>query len=176
MNIEVEVRSFITKEQYERLLAQFHKNAKFLKEDYQETFYFDCEEDLRIQRNNYFAKVWMKKGKLHDDHREEIEVKISKEDFESLEKLFLALGYNTQIKWFRKRVEFKWNDITVCMDDTRGYGYIIELEKMSTPEGKHTALEELKNKMSILNVAITPKEEFEKAFKNYKEHWRTLTE
>ena len=52
-NIEAEVRSFISKEQYEKLLSFFKQNAKLLKEDYQETFYFDCESDLRIQRNNF---------------------------------------------------------------------------------------------------------------------------
>ena len=45
MNIEVEARSFITKEKYEEFLDFFNKNAKFVKEDYQETFYFDSEQD-----------------------------------------------------------------------------------------------------------------------------------
>ena len=53
MNIETEIRSFITKEKFEELLDFFKKNASLVKEDYQETFYFDCDEDLRIQRNNF---------------------------------------------------------------------------------------------------------------------------
>jgi uncharacterized protein YjbK len=39
-NIEAEIRSFISKEQYDSLLDFFKTNAKFLKEDFQETFYF----------------------------------------------------------------------------------------------------------------------------------------
>ena len=92
MNIETEIRSFISKEQFEKLLDFFKQNAQLDKEDYQETFYFDCNEDLRIQRNNYFSKIWMKKGKIHEDHREEIEIKFDKSEFENLEKLFLSLG------------------------------------------------------------------------------------
>jgi adenylate cyclase class IV len=91
MNIEAEIRSFISKEKFDQLLEFFKKNAVLVKEDYQETFYFDCDEDLRIQKNNHFSKVWMKKGALHDDHREEIEIKFEKGDFEKVEKLFLAL-------------------------------------------------------------------------------------
>ncbi|MDD2388098.1 MAG: hypothetical protein PHP52_15095 [Bacteroidales bacterium] len=40
----------------------------------------------------------MKKGKIHDDSREEIEIKFDKNDFEKLETLFLSLGYNIEIK------------------------------------------------------------------------------
>ena len=175
-NIEVEVRSFISKEQYEQLLDFFKQNAKFLKEDYQETFYFDCEQDLRIQKNDYFSKIWMKKGKIHDDHREEIEIKFHKDDFEKLEKLFLSLGFNVQIKWFRKRFEFQWEDITVCLDFTRGYGYIIELEKMCSEENKEKEFELLKQKLTSLDINITSKEEFNKKFLDYKENWKTLVE
>jgi len=56
--------------------------------DEQETHYFDCAEDIRIQKNKYFSKIWMKKGKLHDDAREEIEVQCKKDDFEKLQKIF----------------------------------------------------------------------------------------
>jgi len=174
-NIEAEVRSFVSKEQYKKLLSFFKQNAKLLKEDYQETFYFDCESDLRIQRNNFFSKIWMKKGKIHDDHREEIEIKFDKDEFEKLEKLFLSLGFNVQIKWFRKRFEFQWKDITVCLDFTKGYGYIIELEKMTSESNKEKEYENLKQKLKSLNVNITSKEEFNKKFLEYKENWRSLT-
>ena len=174
MNIETEIRSFITKEKFEELLDFFKKNTSLVKEDYQETFYFDCDEDLRIQRNNFFSKIWMKRGQIHDDSREEIEIKFDKEEFEKLEKLFLSLGYNIEIKWFRKRFEFKWDDITVCLDFTKGYGYIIELEKMCTEDAKIQEFENLKQKLKSLNVEITPKEEFNKKFLYYKENWKSL--
>ena len=43
MNIEVEIRSFISKERYEELLEFFKKEGKFISEDYQETYYFDSK-------------------------------------------------------------------------------------------------------------------------------------
>ncbi len=108
MNIEVEIRSFVSKEKYDFLLDFFKKNSELINEDEQETHYFNCKEDLRIQSNNHFCKVWLKKGELHDNHREEIEVKLPKEDFSNLQKLFSALGYSIEIKWFRKRHTFSW--------------------------------------------------------------------
>ena len=95
-NIEVEIRSFVTKEKYEELLEFFKKNTKFVKEDFQETHYFDCEQDLRIQKNNKGSKIWLKKGELHDDAREEIEIlphrKIKKIISKTSRNLFNALG------------------------------------------------------------------------------------
>ena len=172
MNIEVEVRSFISKEKYEELLEFFKKEGKFVNEDYQETLYFDTKEDLRIQKNNFFSKIWLKKGKIHDDYREEIEIKFDRNDFEKLKKLFLILGFNVEIKWLRKRYTFKWQDMDVMIDYTKGYGYIIELEKISSEKEKTLKL--LKQKLKILNISLTPKEEFDKKYNYYKENWKSL--
>ena len=165
MDIEAEIRSFITKEQYESLLDYFSKNGKLIKEDEQETHYFDTKEDLRIQKNNFYSKIWMKRGLLHDEEREEIEIKTNKEDFDKLQKIFAAAGHNVKIKWFRKRHEFSWQDISVCLDFTKGYGYIIELEKMCSEEDKVAAIEMLKKKLSSLNIELSKREEFDQKFK-----------
>ncbi len=175
-NIEVEVRSFISRKKYEELLDFFKKDAKLLKEDYQESFYFDCKEDLRIQRNNLYSKVWLKKGKIHDDSREEIEIKFDREDFEKLEKLFISLGFNIEIKWFRKRFQFKWKDIIVCLDYTKGYGYIIELEKMSSEKERKEVFQYLQDKLKSLDIEITPKEKFKEKFEYYKNNWKKLVQ
>ncbi|HLD40105.1 MAG TPA: CYTH domain-containing protein [Candidatus Nanoarchaeia archaeon] len=174
-NIEVEIRSFISSEKYVELLAFFHREGTFLHEDDQETYYFDSGQDLRIQRNNSYAKIWLKKGKLHDEHREEIEIKFDAQHFETLEKLFLTLGYHVNIKWFRKRHTFHWHGISVMLDYTKGYGYIIELEKMSSEQEKEAALSLLKEKLQQLQIAATSKEEFNAKYQHYKENWRKLT-
>jgi len=151
-------------------------NAELLKKDNQTTYYFDSPEDLRIQQNDFFSKIWLKKGNIHDPHREEIEIKFERDRFKELEKLFLTLGYNVDIKWFRKRNQFNWNNITVALDHTKGYGYIIELEKMSDEENKERVYEELKQKLNKLKIELTPKEKFKEKFNYYKENWRKLTD
>ncbi len=175
-NIEVEIRSFISKEKYEELIKFFDKNAEKLSDDYQETYYFDTPQDLRIQKNKYFSKVWLKKGKIHDESREEIEIKSKVEDFENLEKLFLALDYKVKIKWFRNRTEYRWQEMNVCIDYSKGYGYIVELEKMSSEKEKENSLEYLKNKLKELEIPLTSREEFERKFKDYEDNWQTLTQ
>ncbi len=173
--IEVEVRSFLTEEKYFELIKLLKKEGEFLGEDYQETYYFNTKEDLRIQKNNFFSKIWMKKGKMHDEGREEIEIRFAREDFEKLEKLFLALGFSVSVKWLRKRHSFRWQGIDVAVDCTKGYGYIVELEKICAESEKEKTLETLKEKMKALGVQPTPKEEFEKKFRYYAENWEKLT-
>ncbi len=173
-DIEVEIRSFISEGKYKELIEFFKKQGEFISEDYQETYYFDTKEDLRIQKNNFFSKIWIKKGKIHDDYREEIEVKFDKEDFEKLEKILTTMGLGIQIKWFRTRHTFKWGGVSVMIDYTKGYGYIIEIEKMSTEEDKEEDLEMLKQKLQALNINLTPKEEFNKKYEYYKENWKSL--
>jgi len=174
MAVEVEVKTFLTKEQYEKLLVFFKENGEFVNEDEQETYYFDTEQDLRIQRNTFYSKICLKKGKVHDETREEIEVQCGRNDFENLERLFRALGFSVEIKWFRTRNAFRWNGISAMVDYTKGYGYILELEKMSTEGEKEAVLRELKSKLSALHIPLTPREEFEKRFLHYKKNWKEL--
>ncbi|MEK6888961.1 MAG: CYTH domain-containing protein [Nanoarchaeota archaeon] len=176
MNIEVEIRAFISKEKYFELLDFFKKSAKLLYGDNQETHYFKAPVDIRIQKNEFYSKIWLKKGAMHSEQREEIEIKCDKDDFDKLQNLFKSLNYETEIKWFRKRSAFEWKGITITLDYTKGYGYIIELEKLSNEKDKDSALNLLKEKLSELNIQQTPKEEFDKAYQNYKQNWKTLTQ
>jgi hypothetical protein len=60
-NIEVEVRAFVDESKHHQLVDFFEQHAQFLKEDSQVTHYFTGNHDLRIQKNNFFSKIWMKK-------------------------------------------------------------------------------------------------------------------
>lgn len=172
--IEVEIRSFISEKQFNQLLGYMKQNAKFLGEDNQISYYFSGSADLRIQKCDTYAKIWLKKGKIHDKHREEIEIKFDREDFEKLEKLLNVLGYEVEIKWFRDRKRFDWDGIKVTLDYTKGYGYIIELEKLVS-RSEEKIYKELEDKLKELGVDITPKKVFEEKFFHYKKNWRSLT-
>ena len=174
-NIEVEVRSFVSQERFGQLMDFFKKEASFLGEDFQETHYFDGPTDFRIQRNNSFSKLWLKGGKLHDDSREETEIRFERSDFEKLGRLLGILGFRVKVKWFRTRNSFQWDGIDVALDFTKGYGHILELEKMVLEPEKEKALQLLRRKMAELNVPITPREEFERKFRHYEQNWETLT-
>lgn len=179
MAIEVEVRTFITSEKYRELFHLFQSQGVLLNEDYQETYYFNCPQDLRIQKNSFYAKICLKKGNIHDAIQEEIEIQVSLEDFNKLQSLFAALNYQIKVKWFRKRYTFTWQGIKVMLDDTKGYGQILELEKVVenetvSPEELETIRQSLEVKLTELHVPLTPKEVFNQHFHYYLSHWREL--
>ena len=174
--IEVELRSFISEGKFNELVEFMSKNALPVKDTGQETWYFSGDADLRIQRSDTRAKLWLKGGKIHDDAREEVEIILHPSNFENMAKILSVLGFEVEIKWFRHRKEFDWGGTKVCLDHTKGYGWIVELETLvGAEEHRDAAVENLKGKMKELGVTITPREEFERAFSNYKQNWKTLT-
>ncbi|MFP4045558.1 MAG: CYTH domain-containing protein [Candidatus Aenigmatarchaeota archaeon] len=174
--IEVEVRSFINEEEYNRLIELLENIAEKVNEDTQITYYFSGEQDLRIQKNNQFAKLWLKGGQIHDKQREELEVRFDREDFGELEKLLKMLGYGVEIKWYRKRHKFEWNGYEVCVDHTPGYGRIVEIEKMCEEDEEGEIYQELLDALEELDVEKTPKEKFDKRYQTYKNNWQEILE
>ncbi|MBW6440834.1 CYTH domain-containing protein [Patescibacteria group bacterium] len=173
-NIEVEIRSFITDDQYKILSSKLRLNSEFNKELNEETIYFSGEKDLRLRRNEKNAYLIYKKGELHDKFREEFEIKFAVEDFEKIKKLFETLGYEIEIIWLRKRMEFLQEDFKILLDDTRGYGKIIEIEKMVHSGEENNTYMRLEKKLMKLGIKISTKKEFDYAFEYYKKNWQSL--
>ena len=169
---EVELRSFITKERYDELFSFFHQQAQFLSEDEQTTYYFDAQIDLRLQQNKSSCKLIVKKGCIHDEVKEEFEVPFARDDFKKVQDLLLPLGYRISVHWFRKRLTFKWEDVLVTLDDTKGYGLVLELEKQCGLNEKDEVLELLAAKLGFLGVTLTPKQEFDEKCAEYKKNWK----
>src|SRR3989338_7536182 len=124
--IEAEIRALITHEQYTKLDSILSRQAKPITEEHQETWYYDLPVDFRIQKSGAGAKIWMKEGKMHADARKEYEVQLKKDDFGTCTKMFEKLGFKIKVKWLRHRKMFSWKGITVCLDNSKGYGQVIE--------------------------------------------------
>lgn len=173
--VEVELRSFVSDRKYAQLMGFLKKDARLVSVDNQVTHYFNDEGSVRIQKNDHFAKLWIKPGRLHDAVHEEIEVKVDTKDFGKLERAMSALGFAPRIKWFRLRHTFEWKGVSVMLDRTRGYGNIVELERICAPARKDAALALLGKRLSELGVEKTPIAEFDKRYARYRKNWRRLT-
>lgn len=173
-NIEIEIRSLIDEKMYKKLLRFFKKEGRFISKENQTSYYFSGKDDLRIQKSDKYAKIWMKKGKMHDDSREEIEVKLDLKEFENANRLFESLGFKNEIIWLRMRNIFSWKNVKVMLDNTKGYGYILELEKMGDLASEDMIIKDLRSKMNSLGIEETSKEEFAKKFEYYKNNWKKL--
>ena len=177
--IEVELRSFLTEQQYTVLLERFRSDAESLGVDEQETYYMvpaaesgALPVDLRIQQNTKGAKIWMKLGKMHDTAREEIEIPCARDDFAKLRQLFTTLGYRVGVPFYRTRHHFRWEGIDVMVDFTKGYGYVLELERQTDAAGADAALSQLEQRMRALGFSPVTKDEFDARLAEYLAHWK----
>ncbi len=171
---EVEVRTFVSPFLYQKLIKKLKKIAKFKGEVNEETIYFGSEK-LRVRKNDKASYLILKSGKIHQDFRKEIEIKFKREDFEKMKELLERIGFKTIAIWKRKRMIFDWKGTKVFLDDTKGYGKIIELEKITDEKNKEEAFLDLKSKLLILGIKkITPKKIFDQKFRDYLKNWKKL--
>ena len=85
------------------------------------------------------------------------------------------LGIKVETVWLRKRKEFQWNGIKVYLDDTEGYGKIIEIETYVEKENEtEKKRDELISKLRSLGIKISERNEFEEKFEWYKRNWKRL--
>lgn len=173
--VEAEIRSFLSKEDYLRLLQRFQNEAERLQpRSTQETLYLHGKEDLRIQRTEIDgsppeAKLILKEGKLHDTARGEHEVFFDVHQFEQLIALFTAMHHPVELAWHRIRYTFRWQGTIITLDDTRDYGYVIELERKGSPEAAEPALQAMRIQLTELGIEETPRATFDRAYASYKE-------
>lgn len=174
-NIEVEARSFVDDQQFENIRQMLDADYTFVKELQETTIYFTGEKDLRMRKNETEACVILKEGKIHDDFRKEFEIGIKLEDFDDMAALFESLGYLIEIEWRRNRREYAGADIKILLDDTAGYGKILELERMVEPGEEEAAHRSLVAEMDKFGIADpTSKGEFNAKFEYYRQNWQQL--
>jgi adenylate cyclase class IV len=119
--------------------------------------------------------LWQKLGKIHDVARSEIEIILQKEDGEKLLYIFNNLGYNIKLVWFRERKSFKLNNINIELDNTVGYGRILEAEILCEESEVERSKVELLNFFNKYNLSISSKEVLDTAFNTYEANWASLT-
>ncbi len=171
---EVEVRAFISQKDFKRLKKSFDKKAKFLNHHRDETLYFDKDGRLRLRREKKCDYLIYKFGKIHDRHRQEMEIKIEKPDFDKIKKILEILGLPLVVIWNRERLKWSWRGFQMYLDNTRGYGRIFEIEAMVAKKDKEKAYRKILELFKELNIKPTPKKEMQKQYRYYLKNWRRL--
>jgi adenylate cyclase class IV len=169
--IEVELRTFLDEETYMQLLARFRSEGHDVRPVRQITHYLDSKIDTRIQLSRTSGKFWQKLGHMHDTMRPEIEIPLSRSDANALLQIMENLGFGVRVTWYRERVQFHIDRITVSLDHTIGYGRILEAEILCEAEEAEASRLTLSKFMSHLGVTPSPKSQLDSAFKEYSSDW-----
>jgi adenylate cyclase class IV len=172
--IEVELRTFITKTQYDKLLKKYKNNITTEK---QITNYYNCKQDFRLMETKEYSQLWIKGGNMHDEFRKERIIKFDNTYKQPLKDMLVMLEYDVEIKWYRIRNKMRLlNDIDVCIDFTEGYGYILEVEKIvSNQELVDDAKKKLEQFLLDNKISLCEKIKFTEKYEYYKNNWREAT-
>lgn len=91
---------------------------------------------------------------------------------EALDERILAAGYQYLSKWSRRRQTFHYKDLTVCLDQNAGYGYLAEFERVvQGSEAADDAKQVILAEMSQLGLEELPQDRLGRMFAHYNEHW-----
>jgi predicted adenylyl cyclase CyaB len=179
MLYEVEVRSLLKPAGYKKLYKYLKKNAKVVREEQTETVVFCAHKgDLRIVKSNDQVKLVYKVGNIFQEIRPEMEVFASITDANELEEIFSALDFKIACRYKKKRVYFRWQGTTISLDNVKGLGLIIEMEKLVDERLIKKSEIELRERLGKLlhkfELDATPVPELNKLFKNYLDNWKKL--
>lgn len=167
--VELRVKSFITKNQYDSLLKYLNSFAEFINKDNIVIYDFSHPNELKIQKDSSASKISVKKG-----GKETLNVSLKKEEFDDLVDVFESLGFDISLKWFKAIHQFKWNEIDITVSFIRGYGYVVEMFKSAYPEEKEILFNYLRENMKLLGLEETQQELFDERLKYYQENWKDL--
>ncbi len=171
---EIEYK-FVLKPKDKNILEKFlsDNDAKMVSEGTQDNWYYVApgKNDLRIRRTDKEAYLVLKKGWMHDDDRDEIEIKVARADFLRLDEVFCSLGYKYDTKWYRKRTEYKYKNFSITIDFNAGYGWIAEIERTVQPGNEEMAKKEILSLAKEIGLKPATKELFNKMYEYYKKNW-----
>jgi predicted adenylyl cyclase CyaB len=174
--LEVELRSFITEQQYDDLFHRFLVQGQLVEHSRQITHYIDHKIDTRIQLSTFGGKVWQKLGNMHDLARKEREVMMSRLDAQTMLEIFQGLGFKIKVSWYRERQIFKLGEIAASLDNTIGYGRILEVEIRCNEHEVNEKQNSLLTFLKEIDIHPSSKAVFDKAFAEYIEHWLNRTQ
>jgi len=132
-NIEVEIRGFLNKNKYKKLISFLDKHSRVKDIDHRETVFFIIpKKTLKVtkQISKNSAKIALKVGEIGRNIQEEYEVSIDPQDFDLMVNLFKKLGF-TQVQYtLQKRNNYRYKNYEIAVKWSKDWGYHFEIEKV----------------------------------------------
>ncbi len=179
MLYEVEVRNILKPQGYRKLDNYLKKHARLIDQKQEETICFRVKGgDLLLRRNNDEVKLTYKDKDVTHDIRAEMEVLMELNDFDAIQEMLLALKFAIKMKWYKKRKIYRWQGVIVALDNVKGQGLSMEMEKLVDGRLCKKAQTELQLRMEKLldelNIRIYPKKDLNAMMNYYSKHWEKL--
>ncbi|MFH1667639.1 MAG: CYTH domain-containing protein [Candidatus Komeilibacteria bacterium] len=176
MLYEVEVRNILKPQGYRKLDNYLKKHARLIEQKQEETICFRVKKgDLLLRRNDSEVKLTYKDRDVIQDIRAEMEILMGLNDFDAIQEILQALKFTIKMKWYKRRKIYRWQGVIIALDNVKGQGLSMEMEKLVDGRLKKKAQIELQVRMikllNELNIKIYPKKDLTAMMQYYHQHW-----
>lgn len=165
----VEKRTFINQLKYQQLKNFFDEHNQKEKDFNQIIYKYKSDVDFRFIFDNELAYLRLR-GAMNVEG--DLVVPIEQKDVKTVKLMLHSLGMHIDIKWFRHRTIYWYQDYIITLDETYHYGYVVSIAKeipnIHLQENAHQELEQIFQKFEI---PITSQEQFNDRYKFYKISW-----
>ncbi|OIO46593.1 MAG: hypothetical protein AUJ28_02315 [Parcubacteria group bacterium CG1_02_37_51] len=179
MLYEVEVRNILKPQGYRKLDNYLKKHARLIEQKQEETICFRVKKgDLLLRRNEGEVKLTYKDRDVIHDIRAEMEVLMGLNDFDATQEMLQALKFTIKMKWYKRRKIYRWQGVIIALDNVRGQGLSMEMEKLVDGRLRKKAQTELQVRMEALldelSIKSYPKKDLDAMMVYYRQHWAKL--
>lgn len=165
-NIEVEIRGYLTNEDYTRLNDFLSKTGTLKSKrerifiDYSSSLE-DRTKDIRIRETNGVSEIMIKLGNWGgSESREELSVTTGEKSFESLVRIFGELGHTKGTFCVRNSIVYDYNGVEFALVEVPNHSYYFEAEILTDIDHSVEADAKLRQVCESLGLKVFNKDEF----------------
>jgi len=168
---EIELKSILTKEQYEKLFMELPKRMKLINEETLHTIRYR-PGDVRLRYSDKTQEIVCKDGNPTDISRKEMIIPLaSRKELDYFSQLFNLLNFKADPSWIKHKREFEYklNGFTyiVCLQHIENFAYILEVEHLSKTAYTRAHEHNIRTIFRKLNCEPIKPEEFTQRIKEY---------
>lgn len=164
---EIELKSLLSPEQYDRLFTQLPQMMKMINEETIHTTRY-TPGDLRLRHSDKTVEIVCKEGDPTKICRREVQIPLASMDqLNHFAEVFELIGMQTDPPWTKDKREFEYemdgSNYIVCLQHIHDFAYLLEVEFLSETDTSHIHEPKLRSIMAELNCEpIEPREFLER--------------
>jgi len=155
---EIELKSLLTKEEYDRLFNELPKKAKLINEETINTTRYR-PGDVRLRHSDKTLEVVCKEGDPTKICRREVVIPLAdKNQIDHFAQVFDLLQFKPDRPWEKYKLEFEHDyngfKYILCLQNIKDFAYILEVEFISEEDTSH--IHEPNLRAIISNLGLEP--------------------
>lgn len=169
---EIELRGSLTKEQYDSLIKKFSQEGEFVQDKNRVLIDYSTmipdqgiegrDKDIRLRVTNKKPEIIVKLGGWGgNEQREELSVITEEGTFDTLVKIYNALGYDKGVLCVRNSKVYNYQEVEFALVEVPSHSYFFEAEKVVTSESeKDQAQKDIEKVSNSLGLTTYTDQEF----------------